>query len=350
MTERNIEIVVKRRCPNQVLLAHGKFHVLLRAIFFAAATGIALAILSGCTAQVITRAGELLAARKAESLKGWETATLDGRPLMESLGARVAMLITNFGSVSVEIQDSALSVQGDRRGGGGIGSAVPISDDGYFLTATHVIDDAETLHLVVGLSKVDGRTRAEGIPARVVWKSEVAFWADEDWSPGGPLSVTDIAIIHAELDSLPPTAPFRLAGKAPQDGEPVIIAGWSLINIDDLHEGARFAAGKIVSVLSMDARGALPAFVTLHHDTPVAGGDSGGPLLDRSGNLIGITSTSPVTSILPRHRPGKLEDMGYIATATMPDPNWLWEVIDNDRLQRNAGAATSPPLSGGGSD
>ena len=328
MTKRNIEGAFQSLCPNQFLLAHGKIHVLFRAVFFAAAAGVALAVFSGCTAQAKVRAGDLLAARKAESLKGWETATLDASPLMGSLRARVAMLITNFGSVSVEIEESKLSVQGDRKTKGGIGSAIPISNDGYFLTAAHVIDNADTLHLVVGLSEVYGRTKAEGIPARVVWKSQVAFWRPEDWSPGEPLSAKDIAIIHAEVDSLPPTVPFRLSEKAPQNGDPVMIAGWSLINVADLHQGARFAAGKIVSVVAPDARGAPPAFMTVHHDAPVAGGDSGGPLLDRTGKLVGITSVSPL-------------DMEDIATATMPDPNWLWEAIDNDRLQRNARPSAS---------
>ena len=323
MTKRNIKRAFQSLCPNQYLPAHGKIHVLVQAICFAAAAGVALAVLSGCTAQAKARSGELLAARKAESLKGWETATLAGRSLLESLQGRVALLITNVGSVTVEIKDSKLSVQGDRNAQGGIGSAIPISNDGYFLTAAHVIDDADSLHLLVGLAEAHGRTKAEGIPARVVWKSHVAFVRPGDWSPGEPLSVEDIAIIYAELDSLPSTVPFTLSEEAPQNGDSVIIAGWSLNNVADLHRGARFAAGKIVSVVALDARGASPAFMSVHHDAPVAGGDSGGPLLDRSGKLVGITSVSPL-------------DMGDIATATMPDQNWLWEAIDNDRQKRNA--------------
>lgn len=302
-------------------------------IFFCAAAGVTLASLSGCTAQAITQKENLLAAIKAESIKDWEADTLDGRLVMESLRTRVAMLITNFDSVFVEMEDSILSVKGSRPTNGGIGSAVPISNDGYFLTAAHVIDEAEALHIVLGLSEFSGRTKAEGIPARVVWKSQIAFWPDEDWSPGEPLSATDIAIIHAEIDSLWPTEPIKLSDKAPDDGEPVIIAGWSLINIDSLQDGVRFATGKLVAVVELDARGISPAFMTLYHDAPVAAGDSGGPLLDRFGNLIGITSVSPV-------------ELENTATATMPDTNWLWEVIENDRLQRSTNAAACRPILG----
>ena len=37
-----------------------------------------------------------------------------------------------------------------------------------------------------------------------------------------------------------------------------------------------------------------------------------------------------------------LRDLGYIATASIPDPNWLREVIDQDRLQSNAGLVIFP--------
>ena len=166
------------------------------------------------------------------------------------------------------------------------------------------------------------------------------------------MPATDFAVIHAEVDSLPPFTPFRLAGKVPQHDEPVIIAGWSLENSGDFRFGVRLAAGKIVSVQRLDALGSSPASMIVHHDAPLAGGDSGGPLLDRTGDLIGINSTFRITNSLWKkvafslgHRPSTLRDLGYIATATIPDPNWLWEVIDQDRLQRNAGSATSVPQS-----
>ena len=298
-----------------------RFRVQFRGIFVAAAIGAAVALLSGCTAQALARAGKVLAATKAESLRGWETATVDGRPLMESSRANVALLISNFDSVSVEIGDSELHVQGVRRTKGAVGSAAPISKDGYFLTAAHLIDDAETLHLVVGLSEVDGRTRAEGAPARVVWKSRTAFWPSEHWSPGEPLAATDIALVHADADSLPTTSPFRFASEAPRVGDPVIIAGWSLIDVAGLPPGVRFAAGKLASIVTLDAREAAPSFTTVYHDAPLAGGDSGGPLLDRFGNLAGIISVSPA-------------EMKRSAAATMPDPDWLWKLIENDRMQR----------------
>ena len=315
----------------------------------AVATVVTLLLLSGCTSSLPLEMTDWYSAKKAESLKGWETVTVDGKPLMEALGPRVAMLMTNFDYVSVEIDESGVLITGEGTGERGFGSAVPISDDGYFLTASHNIEDGENLHLFAGLSKDDGPTQAEGIPARLIWQSSVAFWADDEWSPAEPMPVTDFAVIHAEVDSLPPFTPFRLAGKVPKDDEPVLLAGWSLENSEDFRFGVRLAAGKIVSVQRLDALGSSPASMTVHHDAPLAGGDSGGPLLDRTGDLIGINSISRISislwqkvAIRLGYRPSMLRDLGYIATATVPDPNWLWEVIENDRLQRNAGLVIFP--------
>ncbi len=352
MTEGTIYSASRRLHANPGLVVRSKFQVLLRVLGLAVATVIALVLLSGCTSSLPWQMTDWFSAKKAESLKGWETVAVDGKPPMGSLGPRVAMLMINFDYVSVEIDELGVLIKGEGTGERGFGSAVPISDDGYFLTASHNIEDGENLHLFVGLSKDGGPTQAKGIPARLIWQSSVAFWADDDGSPAGPMPATDFAVIHAEVDSLPPFTPFRLAGKVPQDDEPVLIAGWSLENSEDFRFGMRLAAGKIVSVQRRDAQGSSPAFMTLHHDAPLAPGDSGGPLLDRTGDLIGINTTVRITNSLWKkvafslgHRPSKLRDLGYIATATIPDPNWLWEVIDQDRLQRNAGSATSVPQS-----
>ena len=352
MAERSINIATQRLHANPGLMFRSKFQVLLRVFGLVFATAIALVLLSGCTNSLYSRVSGWLAESKAESLKGWETVRVGSKPLMESLGPRVAMLMINFDYVSVEIDESGVLVNGEGTGERGFGSAVPIADDGYFLTASHNIEDGENLHLIVGLSKDDGPRQAEGIPARLIWKSSVAYWADADWSPGEPLLATDFAVIHAEVASLPPFTPFRLAGKAPQDDEPVITAGWSLINFVDVRIGVRLSAGKIVSVGRWDAEGASPVFMTVHHDAPLVGGDSGGPILDRTGDLIGINTTFRFTASLWQkvaislgHRPNELRDLGYIATATIPDPEWLWEVIEHDRLQRNAGSTSSVPHS-----
>ena len=332
-----------------------KFQVLLRILGLVFVTAIALVLLSGCTNSFYWRLTDRIAASKAESLKDWETVTLGSRSLMESLGSRVALVMVNFDSVSVELDDSGLSIQGERSRQGGLGSAVPVSDDGYFLTAAHNIDNAEKLHLVVGLSESDGRVQAKGVPARIVWMPRIFSRGDEYQPPTKANRDMDFAIIHSDAGLLPPLAPFTLSGEDSRIDESVIIVGWPVLHFEDFRNGARLAAGKIVSVHRPDARGSAPVFVDVVHDAPFVMGDSGGPLLDRKGNLIGINSTLAFKvsrwqyfAMLLGHRPSKLEELGYSATAKIPDPEWLWEVIDRDRLQRNAGSTTSVPQSQGG--
>ena len=150
MTETAINSATQRSHPNPGLVVRSKVQVLLRVFGLAVATVIALVLLSGCTSSLPLEMTDWYSAKKAESLKGWETVTADGKPLMGSFGPRVAMLMINFDYVSVEIDESGVLITGEGTGERRFGSAVPISDDGYFLTASHAIEDGENLHLFVG--------------------------------------------------------------------------------------------------------------------------------------------------------------------------------------------------------
>ena len=348
MTERTINIASQRINLNQGLLVHSKFQVLLRAIWFAGCAGIALAILSGCISQAARmQLEQTIVVRKAESLKGWETVTLDGVPILETLGLRTAIVFCNFESVSVWIDDSGFSGEGTSRVKASVGSAVPISTDGYFLTAAHVVDNAETLDLSVAVWKEDGHLKVETVPARIVWNS--AEYSDSRWNPDDPERALDFAIIHADVG---PLAPFRVAEELPRIDEPVISAGWPFSHFESFPDGAILAAGHILSVARQDPRGSWPAWVEVTTDTPLVSGESGAPILDRKGNLIGIHAGSRIlmshwkgARMLLGRAPSKLEDFEYSAAVYMPDSDWLWEVIDQDRLHRNAGSATSVPQS-----
>ena len=264
------------------------------------------------------------------------------------------MLMSNFDSVSVEIEESELSIHGEGKGKGGIGSAVPITDDGYFLTAAHNIDGEESLHLIVGLSEDKGRTRAAGVPARLVWTSMAGSAASEEPESGEPMPGLDFAIVQADMESLPPFAPFKLASTVPQEEDPVIGAGWPIVHFNSFKNGARLSAGRILTVQWQEARGTSPEFLVLEHDVPFVIGDSGGPLVDRNGDLVGINAEFRFTydrpkklSILVGYRPAKLEYLEYFAVATMPDPEWLWDVIDKDRLERNEASQVFGPCGDG---
>lgn len=330
---------------DQVLAVYGRFQVFQRAICLAVGAGIALALLAGCMAQARMQLEEVIVARKAESLRGWETVTLDSVPILKNLGLRTAIVFRNFESVTAWIDDSGVAGEGIPRANASTSAAAPISEDGYFLTAAHSVEDAETLNLSVAVRPVDGEIRIETVPARIVWKSEGE--AVVDWNRGGPKLQQDFAIVHANVG---PLMPFKLAEGLPQTDEPVISAGWPLEHFGCFPDGAILAAGHILAVARLDSRGSSPAGVAVLIDTPLVSGDSGGPAIDRKGNLIGIHSRVGIrmshfqgAAVLFGYAPDKFEDFEYSAVAYMPDPDWISETIENDRRHRNAGSESSNP-------
>ena len=348
MTERKIKNAARSLNPGLRLVVHSKFQVLLRAIWLAVAIGVTLLLLSGCTAQAISKMEDQLAARKAESLKGWETVTLDGRPVLKVLGLRTALVFRDYDSVSAGYDESGFWFHGTGTGteSQGMAAAAAISKDGYLLTARHVVADVERLDVVVVIPDENRRaTQAKAAPARIVWMSEDDF--SRDWNPDDPKFPLDFAIIHADVA---PLVPFKLAEELPRTDEPVIGAGWGMRDVEVLENWGELAAGYVLSVHQQEPRGSSPAWTAVLHDIPLLRGDSGGPVLDREGNLVGISGgvvlRPGVLRVLAMHlgrTPRNFEDFGYSVVAYMPDPDWIREVIENDRLQRNAGSATSDP-------
>ena len=345
MAERTINSDSQRLDPNQGLVVHSKFQFLLRAIWLAGCAGIVLVLLSGCTAQAINQAENTLAARRAESLKGWETATLDGRPMLDTLQLRTASVWRDYDSVSAKFDDSGLSVEGTE--GKGVAAAVAISKDGYLLTARHVVAAYEKLDVVVVYPKDGGGAQAKAVPARVVWKSDDNF--PSDWNLDNPKFVLDLAILHVDVA---PLAPFKLAVDLPRIDEPIISAGWGVAQNEDYENAAELAAGRVLSVHEQDSRGSSPAWVAVLHDIPIVRGDSGGPVLDRKGSLVGIHSKVRLRPSILRglamrlgRAPREFEDLGFTAMSIMPDSSWLWKIVDQDRLQRHGGSATPVPQS-----
>ena len=146
----------------------------------------ALVVASGCATQVRSKLEESFAARKIGSLSDWETALTDGKPLLKGLQARTALLFRNYESVSVKADGDEFHLDaGTRLQGAGFGAAVPVAQDGYFLTAGHVVSDALSLILVAFSPKKNGNPLAYKAPARIVW---------------GPVQISpghDIAVVHA---------------------------------------------------------------------------------------------------------------------------------------------------------
>lgn len=140
------------------------------------------------------------------------------------------------------------------------GSATPISPDGYFLTADHVLARIAGRNIFVLLGK-DGRL----VPAkaRVVWRSEAA----------------DVALLHVPL-------------KTPRYYEWTDPARWVPVGTPVVHGGIatgfKSASGRMGTSLAPE--GAITGSRKFKIDIPLQPGDSGGPILDAYGRLIGINS------------------------------------------------------------
>lgn len=347
MTESTVHMPMQSLDPSRGLACQNSIKVLLRAIELAVAAGIALAVLSGCMSQAVNRMEDQIFARRAETLQGWEDVTLDGRPILESLWYRAAMVWLDFDSVSAGMDESGPWFQAKGKDFRGIATAAAISQDGYLLTAGHVVEDVEKLDVTLFYPKDGGGAEVAAVPARVVWKSEDDF--DRDWNSDPPQLPLDLAILHVEVPRL---APFKLADELPSVNAPVISTGSGSNRRKKWRNEKQLASGRVLAVYEQESRGSSPAWVAVLHDIPLLGGDSGGPMLDRNGNLLGINYGREMD--LARWQflamwfglsPTDYGELEFSSLAYMPDRNWLRQVIEKDRLQSNADSATAMPQS-----
>lgn len=153
-----------------------------------------------------------------------------------------------------------------RQVGGGHGSGVAITGD-TVMTADHVVEGAKSLEITTS----DGRT----FPAEVLWRN----------------TKTDTALLRAlPIDGGPApnlhAAP--VACRAAKLSEPITLIGNPSIAL------WRVARGTVGSVRTMTDE-ALAYLVPL--DITAAGGDSGGPIFDEDGNVIGLLTAGLVQQI-----------------------------------------------------
>lgn len=263
--------------------------------------------------------------RRAPSLEPWKNGSAEKQTIVDQAPARIGLLFDGWDTMKISTkrkQPDKLTfkfhLNGQKRGG--MSTAVPISSDGYFLTASHSVDE-DPLILVALTS--DQELSAQ--PARLVWRGE--------YKKGGP----DLAIIHAPLV---PILPFPLA-----DSDTVKTkANVAITGASGLHPptpAITSAAGNITKLypVSHDPIGA--PWRIIEHDIPLSCGDSGGPLFNEKGECIGINTGISVdlsTLFLARlgyngsaSRPVK----GYRGLAVAGDSKWIKREIAKDRARQH---------------
>jgi S1-C subfamily serine protease len=163
-----------------------------------------------------------------------------------------------------------VDVLGATDGATGSGSGVIFRSDGHVLTNAHVVEDAESIRVVLA----DGRSRA----AEVV----------------GTDPLTDIAVLRVDRtgdEEFPPvvlgdTTDLKVGEPAIAIGSPLRLQGGPTVTV-----GVISATGRV-----LDAQGAR-LFDLVQTDAPIMPGSSGGALLDAAGEVIGITTVIAVSEV-----------------------------------------------------
>jgi S1-C subfamily serine protease len=135
------------------------------------------------------------------------------------------------------------------------GSGIVITRDGLILTNEHVVRQCDTLQVVLDST----RTVKAALKA-----------AD---------AARDLALLAVE-ESFPLAAPVR-KDAAPRLGEPVAVVGYPLVQVLSAQPNVSF--GSVNSTVGVRGN---PAQMQI--DVPIQRGNSGGPVFDSAGNVIGI--------------------------------------------------------------
>ena len=252
------------------------------------------------------------------SLEFWKTKTIQGWNALDyasNVAAILASLDIQFSLATVRTADGSTTVKINFQGKPGktlgFGSAVPISSDGYFLTAAHCVGKkGSTIQI---LAKTTSPPVSLSV-ARVVWRSDQTH-------PDEP----DLAILHAPIK---PEIPLRIGAlDRLKTGTPILISGFGSFK-------KSWAGGRLHSITEPQTAPSGVTWRKLTHTAPFTPGDSGGPMLSGDGELLGINSELVLTK--PRWLPFALGPYGYDhGVSFIPDPHWLSSIIQRDRSRRN---------------
>ena len=276
---------------------------------------VAVAAVGGCQPKITRVAADALLVAKTSNLDEWAPVHLERMTTGTALLAESRLVVVG----------PATKIR--FRGKSPLCSAVPIASDGYFVTANHCLMSSTMATVVI--TKQDGELVAVKRLPRHVWRPPAS-------------SPLDIALFHADVQPAVTFAPTDT--RPPPRGQRVAAAGWSGMTAllrpssPTQHDLGHCSVwdGKVATIRAADDSPPGSSFWIIRHDMVLAPGDSGGPLLDTDGNLIGINvgATFDAQSVWRR---GTVQAQGYAgARAIALDASWLLDVVARDRQQRTA--------------
>jgi putative serine protease PepD len=167
-------------------------------------------------------------------------------------------------SLVSRVMPSVVTVQGASAQGESLGSGFVITADGYIVTNEHVVSDVPDRAVRVTLA--DTST----VPARVVGRDPES----------------DIAVLKVEKSNMRPVELGDSDSVAP--GDPVVAIGSPLALSGTVTAGIVSAVDRTIE--TREAGGPQRYYAAIQTDAAVNRGNSGGPLFDREGRVIGVNS------------------------------------------------------------
>ena len=159
------------------------------------------------------------------------------------------------------------------------GTGFLVSGAGHIVTNFHVIEDAETVSI-----QRDGMD----IPATVLD-------VDEE---------NDVALLKTEISG----SPMQVANEATSVAEDVMTLGFPLVSIQGQAMKASFGRVNALSGIKDD-----PRFLQI--DVPIQPGNSGGPLMNRNGEIVGVV-TATLNQLVTLKKTGALpQNVNYAVKA-----------------------------------
>jgi len=200
---------------------------------------------------------------ETQKLKEWEGSTFKILILNEEKVDSPSIILKSFVFKDTESYDSVENgLETGKFNWNGSGTGFYVNNEGFIATNYHVIQDATD---IVVLCKQNGMNQK--------YKATV-FHTDK---------INDLAVIKiTDKNFVPlPALPYQIASETIAVGNEVFSLGFPLADI--MGESVKFTDGKISSLTGINED------VTKYQVTaPIQNGNSGGPLFDNSGNVVGI--------------------------------------------------------------
>jgi S1-C subfamily serine protease len=225
----------------------------------------------------------------------------DGMPFSFAFGSDGAQAALHVLAKKKDLRNVEADKDG-REHGFNTGSGFFISGDGYFVTNYHVIDGSENVVAVVN---------GKELPATLVRSDRSR----------------DIVVL--KVDARTPWLPIEQTRQVSR-GEDVFTLGYPFIAVQGQHQKASFGRVNALSGIKDNER-------YMQIDVPIQPGNSGGPLINERGNVIGVI-TSTLDSMATLRRMGAIpQNVNYALKA-----DYLMPLIEEiPRPARNAHDARS---------